>query len=245
MNSILQFIADNTPPVATVLTAGPVGLAWAVACLWFAGYLKQAHGVRTGFTRKVFHFLIFLTVALIHVLYGLPAVCLFGGMASLAIFAAVVLGPGNILYEAVAREKDAPHRTFYVVVPYFATLVGGLASNILFGAYALIGYLVTGVGDAIGEPVGTRYGRHPYRVPSLRPVNPTRTLEGSAAVFVACLVMLVVAVAVAPDGSWYASLLWRIPVIAGLCTLAEAVSPHGIDNTVLMVGGSWLGWLML
>jgi phytol kinase len=245
MRSILKFFTDNTPEIATVLTAGPAGLAWAAACLWFAGYLRRARGVRTGFTRKVFHFLIFLTVSAIHVWFGLPAVCLFGGMTTLVIFGAVALGSGNLLYEAIAREKDAPHRTFYVVVPYVATLLGGVVSNMLFGPYALVGYLVTGVGDAIGEPVGTRYGRHSYRVPSLRPVGPTRTLEGSAAVLVACVVMLVVAVAANPESCWTLALLWRIPVIAMLCTLAEARSPHGIDNAVLMIGGSWLGWLML
>jgi len=38
-----------------------------------------------------------------------------------------------------------------------------------------------GWGDAVGEPVGTRFGRHPYRVPSLAGVPATRTLEGSLA----------------------------------------------------------------
>jgi hypothetical protein len=44
-----------------------------------------------------------------------------------------------MLYEAMARETDAPHRTHYIIVPYFATLIGGLASNILFGPVAVVG----------------------------------------------------------------------------------------------------------
>ena len=50
-----------------------------------------------------------------------------------------------MLYEAIAREKDEPRRTFFVLLPYFTTLAGGLASNILFGPFAVAGYLVTGV----------------------------------------------------------------------------------------------------
>ena len=35
----------------------------------------------------------------------------------LAVFFAVWRGPGNMLYEAMAREKDEPHRTFFILVP--------------------------------------------------------------------------------------------------------------------------------
>ncbi|MCX5810481.1 MAG: hypothetical protein NTX36_14130 [Proteobacteria bacterium] len=117
-------------------------LAWSFACLWFAGHLKQ-NGIHTGYTRKIFYFLIFTTVALLQWRFGTPAVCLFGDMCTLVVFFAVWQGNGNILYEAMAREKDEPHRTFFIQVPYFAMLVGGLPNNVLFGGLAISGYLVT------------------------------------------------------------------------------------------------------
>jgi phytol kinase len=163
---LLEFIVRNTPSWRAAALGGPPGVAWSFAALWLAGWL-QRRGARTGYTRKVFHFLIFITAA---AEWRRPAVCLFGAACTVAVFTAVWLGPGSLLYEAIARPKDAPHRTLFVVIPYFATLVGGLASNLVFGPVAVAGYLVTGLGDAIGEPVGTMFGSHVYRVRSLSSV---------------------------------------------------------------------------
>lgn len=235
----------NLPSPAESALGGPLGLAWAYGGLYLAGRLKRDAGLRTGYTRKIFHFFTFITVAVLHALWGSRAVCLFGGMATLVVFYAVWRGSGHLLYEAMAREKDAPHRTHYIVAPYFATLLGGLASNILFGPAAVFGYLVAGMGDAIGEPVGTRFGRHPYRVPSFRGVRCVRTVEGSTAVFAACAVALALGIAASPGMVWSASLLAILPLLAAVCTLLEAISPHGWDNAVLQVAPSFLAVVCL
>jgi phytol kinase len=113
-----------------------------------------------------------------------PLLNLFGGATTLVLSYALVRGAGDPLYEALAREKDVPYRTWYIVVPYLATLAGGLAANALAGATAVIGYLVCGIGDAVGEPIGTRFGRHTYRVLAPGRVVSYRSLEGSCAVAV-------------------------------------------------------------
>lgn len=77
-------------------------------------------------------------------------------------------------------------------LPWLTTLVGGVVANVWFGPLAIAGYLVTGMGDAIGEPAGTRFGRHPYRVWSLSAVRATRTLEGILAVFMVSFLALVI-----------------------------------------------------
>jgi len=241
---LLSFVTTNMPSRPALLLGGPVGLAWSFAALWLAGWL-QRRGARTGYTRKVFHFLIFTTVAVLQWRLGTPAVCLFGAACTVAVFTAVWLGPGSLLYEAIARPKDAPHRTLFVVVPYFATLIGGLASNLAFGPVAVAGYLVTGLGDAIGEPVGTMVGRHAYRVRSLSSVPATRTLEGSASVFVMSAVALVLAAAVSPQitlGPYGAA---KVLAIAAASALVEAVSPHGWDNLTLQLIPSALAWAWL
>jgi phytol kinase len=238
---VLGFFIDNFPSWKMIALGGPLGLAWSLAALWFAGRLKQ-RGTRTGYTRKVFHFLIFSTVAASQWRFGTPAVCLFGGMCTLAVFFAVWRGPGNMLYEAMAREKDAPHRTFFILVPYFTTLIGGLVSNMLFGPVAVAGYLVTGLGDAVGEPAGTRFGKHHYRVRSLSSVPATRSLEGSAAVFIMSAVALGLAVAVSQLITLTSFGLLKILVIALASTLAEAVSPHGWDNLTMQVVPTALVW---
>jgi phytol kinase len=235
------FFVENFPSWGAIAIGAPLGLAWSSACLWFAGRLKRK-GTRTGYTRKVFHFLIFTTVALLQWRFGTPAVCLFGGMCTLVVFLAVWQGNGNMLYEAMAREKDAPHRTFFILIPYFATLVGGLLSNILFGGLAISGYLVTGLGDAIGEPVGTMIGKHRYRVHSLSSVPATRSWEGSTAVFIVSVFALGLAAAFSPHIVASSVGITKIIVIAAACATVEALSPHGWDNATMQLIPSALVW---
>ena len=233
MDRILEFFIKNFPSLKTLVIAGPPALCWSYSCLLFAGYLKTRKGIRTGYSRKVFHFLIFFSAALTHAVWGSRGVCLFGAMTTCVIFYAVARGRGNILYEAMAREKDEPHRTYYIVLPYFATLVGGLASNILFGPSAVVGYLVAGCGDAVGEPIGTRFGRHTYRVPSLRSVRAVRSYEGSLAVLVVSTAAVAVGVALLPGLEFTRRALIVIPAIGLASMLVEAISPHGLDNATM------------
>jgi len=236
-----DFFLQNFPSWKTIAVQGPPGLAWSFAALLLAGMLKRK-GTRTGYTRKVFHFLIFSTVAVLQWRLGTPAVCLFGGMCTLAVFFAVWRGKGNILYEALAREKDEPHRTFFILVPYFTTLIGGLVSNVIFGPIALAGYLVTGLGDAIGEPAGTMFGRHQYRVRSLSSVPATRSIEGSVAVFAMSAVALWLAATLSLHAALTGLAAPKIVVIAAVCMLVEAFSPHGWDNATMQIVPTALVW---
>ncbi len=242
---IVSFLVDSFPSWKAIVVGGPIGLVWSYLCLYFSGVLKRDYELQTGYTRKIFHFLIFASAALIHTIWDTSIVCLFGGMASIIIFYAIVRGPGNLLYEAMAREKDAPHRTYFIVAPYFATLVGGLTSNILFGEVAVVGYLVTGFGDAIGEPVGTRFGKHRYRVPSFRGVKTTRSYEGSAAVLVACAIAIALGIVFSSTLELSAKSVLMIPVLAIACTFLEAISPHGWDNATLQIIPSFVAAAML
>lgn len=236
MTTLFEFVRANFPTWREVLFLGPPMLAWAFAALTLAGWLKREYTVRTGYTRKVFHFAIFFTVAALQATMGLRAVCLFGAMASLVIAYAIARGGGNFHYEAIAREKDAPYRTHYIIVPYLATLLGGLTTSIFLPGASLYGFLVTGIGDAIGEPVGTRFGRHPYRVPSMRGVVCTRTLEGSAAVFVVSTAAAFGAAIMLGRGDNSLGVLACLALVIGLASaLCEAVSPHGWDNFTLQV----------
>jgi phytol kinase len=241
LDRMLGFFIENFPSPQAIVTGGPPGLAWSLAALWIAGRLKR-NGTKTGYTRKIFHFIIFGTVVVLQWRFGTSAVCLFGGMCTLAIFFAVWRGPGNMLYEAIAREKDEPHRTFFILVPYFTTLVGGLVSNMLFGPIAVAGYLVTGLGDTIGEPVGTMFGKHHYRVRSLSSVPATRSVEGSIAVFVMSAVALLLAAAVSAHIALPQFGALKIIAIAAAATLVEAVSPHGWDNAAMQIVPTALVW---
>ena len=178
----------------------------------------------------MFHALIFLSAAVAHAFGGFVAVCVFGTMVSLVVGLAVLRGPGDRLYEALAREQDGPARTYYIVTSYFATLIGGLTSNILFGPLAVVGYLVGGLGDAAGEPAGTRWGRHRYLS-----ARGSKTYEGSIAVLAASVGALLIAVAVTPELHLDLRSVIMLPLIAVVCTLVEAFSPRGWDNVPMQV----------
>ena len=196
--------------------------------------------MRAGYSRKLFHFLVFFTAAGVQLMAGTRGLCVFGGMVSVAVLHALLRGRGHPFYEALARESDEPRRSYYVVAPYLATLLGGVLSNVLFGSAALHGYLVTGLADAIAEPVGARWGKHRYRVPALRGVAATRSYEGSFSVFVAAVLALALGLAAGGGGAFEWNTVARVIGVAAACTVVEAVSPHGWDNLTLQLTASAL-----
>jgi phytol kinase len=238
---VYDFVRSNFPTIGEAVTFGPLFLLLAAAYLGLAGYLKMRRGMHTGYTRKVFHFLVFGTACVLQLAAGTRPLCLFGACTSAVIFYALWRGAGHPLYEAMARESDAPRRTYFIVVPYLTTLIGGILANALFGNFAIVGYLVAGLGDAIGEPVGTRFGKHRYRVPGN---GSTRSLEGSLAVCIASTGAAVAGAsllgfALAP------ALALRAVAIGVLTAGLEAVAPHGWDNAPLQIAPAFLASVML
>lgn len=163
-------------------------------------------------------------------------------MTSLVIAYALFRGRRHPLYEAIAREGDQPHGSYYVIVPYFATLIGGITSNVLFGPVSLVGYLVAGIGDAAGEPIGNRWGRHRYRVSRRNGSIATKSIEGSVAVLAGSLIALLIA-----THQWRSDpqFLIALSLIALSCMVVEAISPRGWDNTPMQLVPSCLVFLLL
>lgn len=245
LKNIADFFFTNLPDAKSIALGGPLSLVWSAAALQFAGYLKIRKGLKTGYTRKIFHFITFGSVVFVNYVWGTKGVCLFGGMTSLVVAYAIIRGSGNMMYEAMAREKDAPRRTHYIIMPYFATLLGGLFGNIYFPATAVFGYLVTGLGDAVAEPVGTRFGKHEYRAPALSGVRAIRTIEGSSAVFAASLLTMTLCIIFSKQFDFTLYSFGIVILISFISTIVEAVSPHGWDNATLQIVPAILGTLWL
>jgi len=216
---------------------GAVGLAGVAAV--------HGRGVRTPDTRKLFHAWIFSIAGALQLFRDVGAVSVFGATVAILVLYTVRRGDGFAPYEALARPTDAPRRGLFIVVPLCMTALGGVLANLLFPATALIGYWVTGWGDAVGEPVGIRWGKHRYRVPSLAGVPAQRSLEGSTAVFLASLLVagvgLILLTGEMPATDW----LWKTTVVALGATLVEAVSNHGMDNLTMQLAAAGLAaWVM-
>jgi phytol kinase len=195
-----------------------------------------------GYSRKIFHFGIFTTAAAVHLLGGLGATDAFGAVVAGLVLLAVVAGDGNLLFDALARPADRPRRALFIVVPLITTAVGGLATSLFFGPLAAVGYLVAGWGDAVGEPVGVRWGRHRYPVPSLAGVSATRSWEGTGAVvLVSALAAGVVLVGLGRPPGEVAGLSGAVGLATGL---VEAVSPHGMDNLTVPLSAAGVVWIL-
>ena len=232
----MTLIEPFLPSWSLLAWLAPASVAYAGGASALAGHLRARRGVRTPYTRKIFHFIIFTAAGLLQILLGLPAVVIFGSVTSLFVLHAVWRGDGYPFYEAMARPTDAPRRTLFILIPLVTTALGGVLSNVVFPAWAFVGYLVCGWGDAVGEPVGTKWGRHRYSVPSMLGVPSTRSLEGSAAVCIAGT--LATAAALALMGFGWSSIL-LIAVGAGVAgALVEAISTHGLDNLTVQVAAS-------
>ncbi|HSK20296.1 MAG TPA: hypothetical protein VK912_14185 [Longimicrobiales bacterium] len=231
------------PDVATTIVVLPLTLLYASAAAVFAGWLRVGPGMRTPYTRKVFHFLILSAATLIHLRWGLPGTVVYGSTVALMVLAAVWRGDGFAFYEALARPSDAPRRSLFILVPLLTTALGGVLANLLFPTWAFIGYAAVAWGDAIGEPVGTRWGRHRYTVPSIAGVSATRSIEGSAAVLLASAAACALAFGFAGVDGWTAL---RAAAVVGLVTaLVEAVSHHGMDNLTIQVVAAGAAALLL
>lgn len=231
------------PDLHAWLTAGGSGLAVGFGAGLLAGWARARIRVGAPYTRKIFHFLVFSGALFVQRAWGTQGTVAYGSVVAALVLGAVLLGDGFPLYEALARPTDRPHRTLLVVVPLLATALGGVIGNVAVGDFATVGYLVAGWGDAVAEPVGTRWGRHPYRVPTLAGVPARRSLEGSAAVLLAGTLAAWTALALMGFGGW------RTVAAAAVCgivsTGVEAVSHHGLDNLTLQIAASLTAFLLL
>lgn len=239
----LAWLEPFLPGWRMLVVGVPVAALYSGAAAALAGWLRSRCKVRVPYTRKVFHFTIMSAAGVAHLAWGLPGVVILGSVTALLMLLAVVRGSGFPFYEAMARPSDAPHRTLFILIPLATTALGGVLSNLLFSPFAPIGYMVTGWGDAVGEPVGTRWGKHRYRVPSLAGVIATRSLEGSGAVFLAGAV----AAALTLFGMGYSA---SVSVGAGVAcgaagAVVEAFSNHGLDNLTVQVATTALAWALL
>jgi phytol kinase len=240
---IEDFLTRALPSKQLIILTAPLIFIYVLLVAVLVCYLKKYRQVRTPYTRKIFHFLIFTTAGIFQFRFGLPLVVLFGSIVSCFVLAAVLIGEGFVFYEALARETDRPHRSLFVLVPLGTTALGGVLINLFFPQFAFIGYLVGGWGDAVGEPVGTRWGRHRYAVPSLMGVAAQRSLEGSAAV---ALVSTVVAFSGFYLLHYPVSTALATALLCGLgSTAVEAISNHGLDNLTIQVAAAGLATLAL
>lgn len=218
------------------------------------GVWVQRLNIRVNYTRKINHF------ALMVIPFGLATVLpyradVFTITATLVVFVmttAIFCRPIRdrvpmvaTAFASIDRPEDRPHTLLWIVsqaIVSYAVLVAVLFLLRGDPKWMAVPLIVTGLGDGLAEPVGVRFGRHRYRVPSLAAGRRyTRSLEGSACV---AAVSIAVVLVLGGDLSWgrWAVMLFAVAVCM---TIAEAVSPHAWDAPLMYAVGGGVVWAVL
>lgn len=155
------------------------------------------------------------------------------------------------VFRAINRPEDAPYTLAWlatenivtsIVMIAFIPIINHLAQHhtidqdILYGMM-IIPVFASGIGDALAEIVGKKWGSHHYHTRSVFGDRIyTRSLEGSFMVF---LTTLVVGIIVAGHFSFHMPVsFWQSFILLPITlTLAEAKSPHTWDNPLLYLTG--------
>lgn len=232
------FFGENFPELRQILLFFPLLLIYTIGALELAEQCRQRWNWKVGYTRKLFHFLIFGMAGGMQYWQGIGGVFILGWVVSLVIIYLLIKKDNSRYYSLLARPQDYPYASRYIVYPYVATFLGGVISNFLFVPVAAVaGYLVVGLGDAIGEPVGTKWGKTRYPVFNWgSKVKSYRSVEGSVAVFLVCLLAFAL-----PLYFYGYPITWYKIIIAALvAAIIEGISPHGWDNLVSQIAGAIL-----
>ncbi len=223
---------------------------------WLSGAAVARWHIRVNYTRKLNHFAVFFIPMYVDTLYpwdrhdpAALAATFVIGLLILGMYTAPVRQRSGFVatcFRAFDRPEDRPYTLlwlstqviagFIVLLPFAAWLIRNGYEPLLF-----IPILINTIGDGLAEPVGVRYGRHPYRVRALFTTRRyQRTLEGSA-----CVLLTGFAVIIA-YGGWFTptQFLAAMLVIPLGMTLAEAFSPHTWDTPFLLAAG-YLGLMLV
>lgn len=212
------------------------------------GSLVFYKGVKVNYTRKINHFALFI------VPMGLDSLIPYGRSIESFILSAILSVGTLIIYIQPVRSRihfvrrmflsfdrpeDRPYTLKWLstqIIAGYLVIVPAIILFIKLGYHSLIfiPVLVNGIGDGLAEPVGIRFGKHKYRTRALFSNREyERSLEGSACVFMASIVILFVFQSYFSDVEFICALL-TLPIAM---TLAEAFSPHTWDTPCLFLTG--------
>jgi phytol kinase len=225
------------------LALGGAALVFGLLLGTLSGRMARSEGPARGLSRKVFHIGIFTGAAPAQLCLGFWGVVLYGTVIGALVAQARVRGERAFLFRALARDGEAGDGRRQILAPLAATVVGGILSLFLVGPFAVVGYLVCGWGDGMGEIVGRRWGRRRYGSLPLNRRRSVRTVEGSLAVLGGGFL-----------GGWAALDLLGYPLLlsVGVGLLAgtvgavsEGLSPEGTDNLWVQLFPSLVSWWLL
>ena len=212
------------------------------------GLLVRHKGVRVNYTRKIVHFSLFFFPVFLRSVFPYQnsrlnfIISCAIAVGALAIYIRPIRENVSIIGTAFLsfdRPEDRPHTLWWLFTQVLAGYLIFIPAIVLFVQNGLEGLiwiplLIICFGDGLAEPVGVRFGRHTYQTHAFFPKKTyTRSLEGSACVFLASLAVVVVFQSSFNQMQFIIALM----VMPILMTLVEAFSPHTWDTPTLLLAG--------
>jgi len=224
---------------------------------YLSGLLVKYKNVKVNYTRKIDQLFLFFIPALVDYFFtnDNPSTSfmiinqtLFM-LITLIIFIKPIRNKVPIITTAFSsfdRPEDRPYTLLWftsqgiigyvVLVPIIAVFNHYHMFNMLS-----IAILITVFGDGLAEPIGIRFGKHKYTTYSIFPIKKyVRSLEGSLTVFITGIIVVFI-FKHSFSNTQFLIALAAIPIAM---TLTEAVSPHTLDNPLLVIIGSGLTFLI-
>ena len=231
---------------ASEVTGLIISFAYALGLLGLAEVLYRFLGVPQFYTRKFVHIWAGMWAFGIMLLF-------YRWWLGIIPFAVFILVNFVLHRYRLAKSVEAEQSSWGTV--YFAaaiTLVYALLWRPIdehdFGPVAAAGVMALTWGDSFAAMIGKRFGRHTYTA-----FGTTRSFEGSAVMFLISFLVIFLVMRFIPGSfiAGFATVLTVNQVLivafagATIATLAEALTPSGLDNLTVPLLASGAIWLLV
>ncbi len=212
------------------------------------GLLVRQLGVKVNYTRKINHFALFFVPVFLRSIFPHEQTflrfiigCIIGTFV-LFIYIKPIrerLPIVATMFLSFDRPEDRPNTLWWLFTQILAGYLILVPAVMFFVVNGLAGIiwiplLIVAFGDGLAEPIGIRFGRHKYTTYAFFSKKKyVRTLEGSACVFLASVIVAII------FRSSFTQLQFIIALVAIplLMTVVEAFSPHTWDTPTLYLAG--------
>ncbi len=211
------------------------------------GYLVEKHNWVVGYTRKILALGIYFTPFVLNYFsyYRMNGVSVVMTAATTFVCILLMSHPFRSRYKflatafaAIDRPNDQPLTLAWlstsIIASWCVVIVWYLSIGPNSWPYIFVALFISGVGDALAEPVGIKFGRNKYNVRAIWTDKIyARSIEGSICVFLSGVVAVVIAGQLFPYAN-FEQFLWSLILIPIVTTIAEAKSPHTWDQPFII-----------
>ena len=212
------------------------------------GYLVEKHNWVVGYTRKILALTIYATQFVLDYFsnYGMTGVSVVMTVATTFVCISLMSLPFRsrnkflaTAFAAIDRPNDQPLTLAWLSTSIIATWCVIIVWYAWMGPeswpYIFVALFISGVGDALAEPIGIKFGRNKYNVRAIWTDKIyTRSIEGSICVFLSGVVAVTIAGQLYYSFAYSAQFLWSLMLMPIVATIAEAKSPHTWDQPFII-----------